>query len=407
MILSYYLCQPIPKKAFEDVLSSYLNTHLPLPCQLNSLHSIKKPPPPPPPPPSHQSNSAPSSPTKLTSDPRRKHSRTLLQENSPAYSLASSGSASSLASSTRRTQSEHPSLHLAEHLEHSLPESHYGMEAVGDVNLPDGVDSVLSSHSSFLKAEGDEEGHTIGSRSSSSLSTSSTRRPSIPRSHYTTPVLGKSLHVTQAPQTQSTTRQQKQKQQQQKQQQSNDSVLPRLRSFVYKFLIYMHQFISWVMFIVQKGLAPYSEQNLRILMHIEKKQSPLTNALFCLGSEASARHCPHLWVCAQNTQLCLLVLAGGGVERFLWRELKVVVCDEVSWTRALYTLRHTLWPGGTFISSSKRKVSEAELEQLKRKAADAFKKFLPSKSCMKLRETESFYFPACRFLASHCWCQGI
>ena len=141
----------------------------------------------------------------------------------------------------------------------------------------------------------------------------------------------------------------------------------------------MHKIISWVIFIMLKGLEPYSDPNLRIVIQIEKKRSPLTNALFCLGSEASARHCPRLWVCAQNTQLSLLVLAGGGMERYLWRELRLVVCDEVNWTRALYTLRHTLWPEGKFLKSSRKKVSEAELEQLKRKAADAFKKFLPSK----------------------------
>lgn len=104
----------------------------------------------------------------------------------------------------------------------------------------------------------------------------------------------------------------------------------------------------------------------------------LANVLFSLGSEASARPCPRLWACAQNTQLSLLVLAGGGAERYLWRELKLVLCEEVNWIRALYSLRHTLWPGGVFIKSIKKTPSEAELEQLKRKAADAFKKFLPS-----------------------------
>ena len=68
------------------------------------------------------------------------------------------------------------------------------------------------------------------------------------------------------------------------------------------------------------------------------------------------------------------------MERFLWRELKLVVFDEVNWTRALYNLRHTLWPQGILIDGATRKRSEAEIDQLKRKAADAFKNFLPSKS---------------------------
>lgn len=160
---------------------------------------------------------------------------------------------------------------------------------------------------------------------------------------------------------------------------SNDSVvLSRLQMLLYKFLVYTHRFISWVIFIVQKSLEPFSKESALALIAVERQRSPLTNVLFSLGSEASARPCPRLWACAQNTQLSLLVLAGGGVERYLWKELKLVLCDEVNWVRALYSLRHTLWPGGVFIKSNKRKHSEAELEQLKRKAADAFKKFLPS-----------------------------
>lgn len=399
------------------MLSSYLNTHLPLPCQLNSLDFIKRQaatagaaaaeaPPPPPSPhhhrPSTSSSTAtgpPSSPSKLAAEPRRL-SRTLRtgppHENSPTYSLASSGSGhSSLPGSTRHAQNE-PSHHHHHHLDHppvvypDIPEAKHvaGEGSAYDVSLPDGGEST---HSSFLRRmeEEEEEGQTIGgSRSSSSLSNGSpmpnARRPSLPRSLTTTPDLplitsSTSTSSAQALRSKAMTRQQ---QQQQETQQGGDSmILPRLRSLAYKFLVFMHQLITWVIFIVQKGLEPYSERNLRVLMQVERNRFPLTNALFCLGSEASTRHCPRLWACAQNTQLSLLVLAGGGVERYLWRELKLVVCDEVNWTRALYTLRHTLWPGGKFKRSPRRKVSEKELEQLKRKAADSFKKFLPSKMC--------------------------
>lgn len=278
-----------------------------------------------------------------------------LPERGSAYSLASLGSSAS-------------SLHT--------PHPH---DQTDEAGIPD-TDSVVSSSrgsaSKSMLYEDEEEGHTIGSQSSAPHSHNSspqTRRISLPWSHA--PIIPPPGDH-QAPQT---TDHHRHRHQEKQQQQGSDSVLWfRIQSYAYKFLVYAHQFISWLIFIIQKGIAPTSKPNVLVLMRTEGRRSPLADALFSLGSEASARHCPRLWACARDTQLALLVLAGGGMERYLWRELRLLVCDEVNWTRALYSLRHTLWPGGKFLKGHRSKPSEVELEQLKRKAADAFKKFLPS-----------------------------
>lgn len=385
------IMQPVPKKPLESVLSSYLNTHLPLPCQLNSLHSIKEK--------KHLphplSGSAPSSPTKKSAPKNPNNSSMLSRQHGSSYSLASSGSGASthtsLASVNHTDHFKHSSAALTNSVE-PRPSNQLAMEAAydvasasgGGVYQPDGTESVVSLHSSLLAFNNgeDEEGHTIGVSTSllSTHSLSQSRRPSIPQSHTSTPTCPDfPLPQTRAQADQEGVgiQQQQQQQQQYQHQQSSDSNI--LQSLLYKFIVCAHRFISWLILIIQKGLEPHIQHKLRAMVKAERKHSPLSNALLSLGSEASSRHCPHLWACAQNTQLALLVLAGGGMERFLWRELKLVVCDEVNWTRALYSLRHTLWPGGHFIKSPRRKLNEAELEQLKRKAADAFKKFLPSK----------------------------
>lgn len=257
---------------------------------------------------------------------------------------------------------------------------HVAVEAVYDtasMNALDGAESAVSSHSSrqrsLFSGEEEEERCTIGSVSHSVSSTHSlpqVRKLSLPHRGSTFAPTSEEHPLVQSQVSASHTLPQVQ---------VNDSViLSRLQSFLYKFLVYTHRFITWVIFIIQKGLEPFSKESALALMAVEQQRSPLANVLFSLGSEASARPCPRLWACAQNTQLSLLVLAGGGAERYLWRELKLVLCEEVNWIRALYSLRHTLWPGGVFIKSIKKTPSEAELEQLKRKAADAFKKFLPS-----------------------------
>ncbi len=395
--------QPVPKRPFESVLSSYLNTHLPLPCQLNSPNSL------------HrgqrrqdasQSHEAP--PTTPTERRKSSHSKpprhfggpsSLQGEHGSTYSLHSSGSGASShdspSTSLRRSHSFHNDVSETitenSHRQHGQEVTEAGCEAT-DLNGVDAVEveSMVSSQSSLRRGfneEEEEEGCTIGGRGvTSSLTNSSTTpttvvppaqvhsRQPLPPSHPPTPSHATPLHPG-IPSTGVHSRTRTVHVESGMQWEMNMS---RLQSLFYKFLIYTHRFLSWLVFIIQKGVEPYYKPNLLVLVKVEREHSPLSNAVFCLGSEASARHCPRLWACSQNTQLALLVLAGGGVERFLWRELKLVVYDEVNWTRALYSLRHNLWPGGTFMKSSKRNRSEAEMEQLKRGAADAFKKFLPS-----------------------------
>lgn len=175
-------------------------------------------------------------------------------------------------------------------------------------------------------------------------------------------------------------------------------MMDTVRSLVYRAISLAHWVVSWIVFIIHRGLEPLSKKDALSLIKVEQQRSPLTNALFCLGSKASERHCPQLWACGQNTQLALLVLAGGGVERFLWRELKMVVYDEVNWTRSLYVLRHTLWPGGNLLKTPNKKLSEVQVEMLKRKAADSFKKFLPSELLLLLLLLLPLFFCLCVFL---------
>ena len=257
----------------------------------------------------------------------------------------------------------------------------------------DDTESAVSSRSSrqksLLSGEEEEEGCTTGSvtRSLSTNSLPQVRRLSTTRGVVTSSSLTHTEHQLAQSQVMSLTDISATQVHR-----NSTMVLPRLQLLLYSILVYTHRFITWVVFVLQKGLEPFSKESTFALMAVERQRSPLTNALFCLGSEASSRPCPQLWVCTQNTQLSLLVLAGGGVERFLWRELKLLLHDEVNWTRALYSLRHTLWPEGVFMKSKRTRPSEAELELLKRRAADAFKKFLPS-MCAWLSVSKLIFHP--------------
>ena len=320
------------------------------------------------------------------------------EQGSLVSSVSGGSSHGSSSTSLRHNHSFHNDIITSEpinedsHRKHDQQVVEAGCEAIDDdLNVPDTmeVESMVSSQSSLRRGfygEEEEEGCTIGGGgSSNSLSASSSTtnmssaaavppRQPIPPARPTTPSHATPLHPS-IPAEEVDGRTQPARLENKMQWENNMS---RFQSLLYKFLVYTHRFISWLVFIIQKGVEPYSKPHLQTLVKVERNRSPLTNAVFCLGSEASVRHCPRLWACSQNTQVALLVLAGGGVERFLWRELKLVVYSEVNWTRALYSLRHTLWPNGTFRESSHRKYSEAEMEELKRKAANAFKKFLPS-----------------------------
>ena len=164
--------------------------------------------------------------------------------------------------------------------------------------------------------------------------------------------------------------------------QSDDKFLAlkmKIKRWILLVMMYTMHLASLVRYIVRRGLDPITQYSTLTIAKEQEQRIPLTNALLSLGTEASSKHCPELWACSEDTQLALLVAVGGASERYLWKELKEVVYTEENWARALYHLRHTLWPGGEIMKASKRVVSEKERLEMKQKAADAIKNFLPSK----------------------------
>ncbi len=155
-------------------------------------------------------------------------------------------------------------------------------------------------------------------------------------------------------------------------------VTSRVKRYLSQLVSLTLELLLLVQNIIQKGLSPLTHSTTISLAQEQKQKVPLSNALLVLGSEVSKKHCREVWACGENTQLAVLVLVGGGMERFLWKELKEVVYSEQNWARALYHLRHTLWPRGKLMESSKKNLSEQERTELKNQAADAIKMFLPS-----------------------------
>ena len=138
------------------------------------------------------------------------------------------------------------------------------------------------------------------------------------------------------------------------------------------------EIFSFLIYIIRQSMNPLSPQAFIKLAKEREQSMPLSNVLLSLGSEASKKNCPQLWACNEGTQIAILSLVGGGMERFLWKELHEVVYSDENWTRALYHLRHTLWPGGKLKTSMRDEQSEEKRTDLKKKAAESFKKFLPS-----------------------------
>ena len=164
--------------------------------------------------------------------------------------------------------------------------------------------------------------------------------------------------------------------------QSDDKFLAlkmKIKQLILLAVMYIVRLASLVSYIVRRGRDPITQHSTLTIAREQEKRVPLTSALLSLGTEASSKHCPELWACSEDIQLALLVMVGGASERYLWKELKEVVYTEENWARALYHLRHTLWPGGEVMKGSKSTVSEKERLKMKQKAAEAIKKFLPSK----------------------------
>ena len=352
-----------------------------------------------------------------------------------ASSLTSSFSSNFSNDPIHNLQISSDSLQLTDHYEHpsttitdsseSPSDVQPGVEAIYDqdssmtsLRLPDVVDSIshqyrcpMDSGNNYERGEEeeDEENRTIGGSTSTSsltyssigqlerhLSSSSSPPPSplviscVPCMSSESSLHGQhvifeqsveSMEVCCQPVTMSQDPTGNKKLQQQNESKGHFSmvVMAAIRSLLYRAISLTYWALSWIVFIIHRGFEPLTKKDALALIAVEQKRSPLTNVLFCLGSKASERHCPQLWACGQDTQLAFLVLAGGGVERFLWRELTTVVDEEMNWVRSLYVLRHTLWPGGILLKTSNKKSNEAELDLIRRKAADSFKKFLPSK----------------------------
>ena len=151
----------------------------------------------------------------------------------------------------------------------------------------------------------------------------------------------------------------------------------KIRRLTLLVMVYVTRLASLVVYIVKRGLDPITKHSTLTVVKEQERRAPFTNALFSLGAEASSKHCPELWACSENVQLALLVMVGGASERYLWKELKEVVYTEDNWARALYHLRHTLWPGGEVMKPSDHVRSEEERQKMKREAAEAIKNFLP------------------------------
>lgn len=156
------------------------------------------------------------------------------------------------------------------------------------------------------------------------------------------------------------------------------STYHKCRQLLIRLAVILKQLVTFVVFMVREGFPLTRPQTSSELLRRLQKTAPMTNALLSLAKEASKRNCPQLWATNEATQIAVLTLVGGGTERFLRKELNELLYDEETWCRGLYHLRHTLWPGGVFDRSPRRQKSEEEKAELKRQAAEAFKKFLPN-----------------------------
>lgn len=373
--VSIHPLQPVSKRPFEDVVSAYLNTHLPLPCHtFNSLYSTHT-----------RTNVAP--PATVPAPPQP---LTIPLGASPSQSLTSTSSIGH--------EREFPAV------DESIDSySEAAVEAIYDTpsEAPPKVAAanpsiLLTTRQHSPVSYDDEEGQTTGMAYPTS----------IPNEQHT----GTTTSQVSAQQEENTPPRP-----------SSHNPLPeRIQTLVSFLASHVKHYLSYllshvirlsllVIHIIMKGLSPLSSATTIGLAQEQKEKVPLANALLVLGSEVSRKHCQELWVCGENTQLAVLILVGGGMERFLWKELKEVVYCEQNWARALYHLRHTLWPEGKLMEGSKKKLSDQERTELKKNAAEAIKIFLPSE-CWK-KESDAYLFTciSClsRFLSSYHWSHGL
>ena len=386
----------------ESALSGYLNTNLPLPCRsMHTLHSIRK---------KSFVQSSPKNPHKTLQgnsnnalnplDPSRRGSHDLSSEANQRGSHDLSSEANrrrshDLSSEADQRRSHDLSSEANQRRSHDLSSeanqsrSHdLSSEAKRDsketdsiqtTSVPQAVESVGTNQCSIAQKDEDTDCATTESSTPAQAQSQETGT-SFPDSDASSGMLSsKSLvnghkvsqHVLDRPTT-------------------ADSCVPKRRTSS-SFVLYHSQLkclIQWfyakllltlhtLMYIVKQGSNPFSPKTPTELKREQEEVTPLSNALVSLGTEAAKIHCPQLWVTGEYTQLAVMALVGGAMERFLWKELHEVVYCEESWARALYHLRHTLWPAGKLDKTLRKQRSEEERAQLKKEAAEAFKKFLP------------------------------
>ena len=326
----------------EVVLSSYLSAHLPLPCQ--TLHS--------------NLDSIPSSTTTTKDQPNSEPQSKKTVHNPAMHSPKVS--TTSVASSNKDENVA----------EYGTPAGQSRDGAQSEKSVAETVTGTNELHSQLSGTLVSEESQTISSESSASLITPPIRSSesklkqgcvSSPCDQHSKARCRQYATNSGTPGSNRTS--------------SYASLYLHSRSLFSKLLTTFLGIIFFIVRMVRESLKPSTPETYLKLAKEQKKRTPLSNVLLSLASEASKKHCPQLWACSDSSQTAILSLAGGGMERFLWKELYSVVYNEENWARALYHLRHTLWPEGKLKTSIRTKPNEKEM---KRKAAEAFRKFLPS-----------------------------
>ena len=334
----------------EVVLSSYLSAHLPLPCQ--TLRS--------------NLNSVPSSTTTTKDQPSSEP-----QSEKTVHNSAMRSPKVSTTSVASGNEDENVAEGAASLSQYVTPAGQSRDGARSEKSVAETVTGTNELHFQLSSTLVLEESRTISSESSASLITPPIRSSesklkqgfvsSSPCDQHSKARCSQYATNTGAPGSNRIS--------------SYTSLYLHCRSLFSKLLTTFLGIIFFIVQMVWQSLKPITPETYLKLAKEQKLRTPLSNVLLSLASEASKKHCPQLWACSDSSQTAILSLAGGGMEHFLWKELHSVVYNEESWARALYHLRHTLWPEGKLKTSIGTKPNEKEM---KRKAAEAFRKFLPS-----------------------------
>lgn len=136
----------------------------------------------------------------------------------------------------------------------------------------------------------------------------------------------------------------------------------------------------WSLFSRELGGAGGGVVDNHVTLAAEREaESPLMNSLLSLANEATRTTSPELWITSEGTQLGLLGTCGDTLDSYLMNELLEVVSDETRWARALYNLRHLLWPNGGELSLSPTPpLTDTQKRQQRQEAVDEIKSFLPN-----------------------------